>query len=82
MITRESSRPTKCLKCGSSKFEEVVIDYINMQPCEIDYKCECGECINRWSYGAWEIQYDVNDNVIEWRGNKIHNSMKFVLENY
>lgn len=64
----QDGAPKKCPKCKSKKFTEKIIGVVDLFQgqgpiCEVEYFCECGECVGFWAYGSWDSRY--KDGFIE-----------------
>lgn len=60
------SKCLKCPKCGSTSFEETLLDTVSNVPSEIDTHCmECKEHVNYWAYGAYDPIFRLSDRSFE-----------------
>ena len=64
-MTNSSTKET-CWKCGSTKIQEKVVGFIDVYqgmgpPCEIEYRCECGEVVGFRAYGYWDPRFQMGN---------------------
>jgi hypothetical protein len=57
----EDGAPKLCPKCGSDTFTEKVIGIVDVfqgqgPACEVEFYCQCGDCVGFWAYGTFSPQ--------------------------
>jgi hypothetical protein len=57
-IISSSFEPLKCDGCGSTRFYDENVDFVEGIVCEVKRGCaDCGKEAGYWAYGSWQCQY-------------------------